>query len=432
MKRINCNFNQKLHQIKAQHGICNLPGKYNLYSGEPNKSGADLVMDIFDRMQIPTTRLKDQRHRGYGKCLEIPAIFRDLSKDVNDPASYYFYNTDASVKDTLKVCKNVIVRLGAPSEFYEPFFSRWADDKEKFANICCNVIRHLNDGWAKGMHAGIKYFEIWNRADDIQCWQKSHEEYYQLYEVCARAIKKLHPRLKVGGPAAADCSKENKFLKGFLEYVAKNNVPCDFVSWNYYGEDPKEALEIAKNVRRLVLDAKFPKKVEIINDEWNCMTVGEDGRLCVPNVRNMHGAAFDAAFMINMHKARMDFCTYYDCQNYVPWGGLVHHGWTYPLKPLYSFLAFSKLYNLSGVSVKTTAVGRNVYVLAAENNEKKMVLASVYQDKKDTVQVNTGVCGCKKVYLLDETHDLEEVFTTDGESFEISVNGYSVILVEID
>ena len=316
-------------------------------------------------------------------------------------------------------------------EYFTPLFSRWGSDKQKFATICCNLIRHLNDGWANGMHAGIKYFEIWNRADDIQCWQSSYEKYYRLYEVCARAIKKMHPRLKVGGPAAADCSDDNKFLKGFLEYVAKNQVPCDFVSWNYYGEDPGEAFEIAKNVRRAVWDAKLSKKVEIINDEWNCMTVGEDGRLCVPNVRNLHGAAFDAAFMINMHKARMDFCTYYDCQNYVPWGGLVHHGWTYPLKPLYSFLAFSKLYNLFGVSAEIKTIGRNVYALAAKNAEKKMILVSVYQSKKDVVSISTGVFGAKKAYLLDENHDLEVILETTNESFDIAINGYSVILVEI-
>ena len=431
MKRIYCDFNKKQHKIKAQHGLCNYPVDYNRYDGEPNRTTSKTVYDIFEEINTPVIRLKDQRHKGYGKCLEVPFIFRDFTKDENDPASYYFYNTDASIKSSVAVCKNVMVRLGAPSEFWEPYYSKIVDNKEKFAAICCNIIRHVNDGWAKGMHAGVKYFEIWNRADDIKCWQKSHEEYYELYETCARAIKKLHPRLKVGGPAAADCSGDNAFLKGFLKYVSENNVPCDFVSWNYYGEDPKEAFEIAKNVRKAVFEAKLPKRVEIINDEWNCMTMGEDGRVKTPNTRNMQGASFDAAFMINMHKARMDFCTYYECQPFVPWGGLVHPGWTYAYKTLYALLAFARVYNLGGTSVKTVTAGKNVYALAADNGEKKMILASIYQKKGDVAMINTGIGGQKTVYLIDESRDLKEVLCTEDEAFEVKTQGYSVILVEI-
>ena len=431
MKRIFCDFDKKQHKIKAQHGLCNYPVSYNRYDGEPNRTTSKIVYDIFEEINTPVIRLKDQRHKGYGKCLEVPFIFRDFKKDENDPANYYFYNTDASIKSSVAVCDKVMIRLGAPREYFAPLHSKVADDREKFAAICCNIIRHINDGWAKGMHAGVKYFEIWNRADDIKCWQKSYEEYYQLYEVCARAIKKLHPRLKVGGPAAADCSGDNKFLKGFLEYVAKNDVPCDFVSWNYYGEDPAEALTIAKNVRSAVFAAKLPKRVEIINDEWNCMTIGEDGRVKTQNTRNMHGAAFDAAFMINMHKARMDFCTYYECQPFVPWGGLVHPGWTYAYKTLYAFLAFARVYNIGGTSVKTNTAGKNVYALAADNGEKKMMLVSIYQGKRDTVQINTGISGSKTVYLLDENNDLTEVLTTWDESFYVKTSGYSVLLVEI-
>ena len=247
----------------------------------------------------------------------------------------------------------------------------------------------------------------------------------------ARKIKALHPRLKVGGPAAADCSGDAKFLQGFLDYVKKNDVPVDFISWNYYGTDPVEAFEQAKKVRRMVLAAKLPKRVEIINDEWNCMTFDENGRFYVPYVRNMHGAAFDAAFMIQMHKAHMDFSTYFDCQMNVPWGGLVNPGWVYAYKPLYAFVAFSRLYKL-GTSVEIHTAGKNLFALGATDGTKKALLVSIYQERRDQVEINTGVKGAKKVYLLDEKHDLEEILTTKDATFTVPTKGYSVIYVEME
>lgn len=431
MKRITVNFDKQTRAIKAQHGLCNYPVSFHHAEGSGDSESAEKAKALFAEMGVPVTRLKDQMHKGYGKCLEVPYVFRDFSKDPTKAENYYFYNTTNSVKSSMKAGREIMIRLGAPREYWEPIYNKKPDDYDKFAEVCVHIIRHVNDGWAKGLHAGVKYWEIWNRADDKQCWSGgTYEDYYRLYEVVARKIKAVHPRLKVGGPAAADCSGDNKFLKGFLDYVKKNNVPCDFVSWNYYGTDPEEAFAQAKAVRRLVLETKLPKRVEIINDEWNCMTFDENGRFSVPYVRNMHGAAFDAAFMMLMHKARMDFSTYYDCQMNVPWGGLVNPGWVYAYKPLYSFVAFSRLYKL-GMAVETKTVGRNVYALAAANEEKKAILVSVYQEKRDVVEINTGVKGAKKVFVLDEKNDLVEALATKDESFTLPVKGYTVLYVEI-
>ena len=90
MKRIFCNFDKKQRKIKAQHGLCNYPVDYNRYDGEPNRTTSKIVYDIFEEINTPVIRLKDQRHKGYGKCLEVPFIFRDFKKDENDPANYYF------------------------------------------------------------------------------------------------------------------------------------------------------------------------------------------------------------------------------------------------------------------------------------------------------------------------------------------------------
>ncbi len=459
MKRIRVDFEKRTRIIKAQHGMCNYPVSCEHAEGSLDTESAEKAKRIFKEIQVPVTRLKDQMTHGYGKAIEVPYIFRDFSKDendpdnyfffntdrsvmssvgpkrelskeVNDPDNYFFFNTDKSVGSSVGPGRKIMIRLGAPREYWEPIYNKMPADFDKFATVCCNIIRHVNDGWAKGLKAGVKYWEIWNRADDPQCWSGgTWEDYYRLYETVARRIKALHPRLKIGGPAAADCSGDAGFLRGFLDYVKKHDVPIDFVSWNYYGTDPAEAFEQAVKVRRMVSETGFSKRVEIINDEWNCMTFDENGRFSVPYVRNMHGAAFDAAFMIQMHRARMDFSTYFDCQKNVPWGGLVHPGWIYAHKPLYAFLAFSRLYRI-GMAADVHTSGRNIYALAASDGERRALMFSVYQAKKDRVEVSTGLTCMKKIYLLDEDHDLEEIMTTSDESFTLPTKGYTVVYVE--
>ena len=431
MKRVICDFEKKCGRIKPQHGIVNYPP--NLYYTDFAIDAADAqrAIEIFDEINVPLIRFKEPNSKGYGKCVEVPFIFRDFSKDENDPENYYFYNTNTFVSDGAKPGRTMIYRLGAPREYWNSRYNKKPADYEKFATVCVNIIRHFNQGWGKGMKAGITHWEIWNRADEKLCWPDgTAEDYYRLYETVARKIKKAFPRLKVGGPAAAFCDGDNAFLKGFLAYVKEHGVPCDFVTWNYWGEDPAEAYRQAKAVREAVRDAELPRRVGIYNDEWNCMTIGTHGFLQVPHVRDVQGGAFAAAFMIGMQKTHMDGATYYEADMDMPVGGLVGQCRKRPLPALYALQGFSRLYRL-GTCAKTSTAGRNVYALAAAGEEKKAILISVYEDKHNAIEIRTGVCGEKRVRLLDREHDFEEVLITSDEAFTVKSKGFCVISVEI-
>src|ERR1700722_5652271 len=47
------------------------------------------------------------------------------------------------------------------------------------------------------------HFEIWNEPNLSTFWTGTQEDYFTLYQHAATAIKKIHPDLKVGGPATA-------------------------------------------------------------------------------------------------------------------------------------------------------------------------------------------------------------------------------------
>jgi xylan 1,4-beta-xylosidase len=78
------------------------------------------------------------------------------------------------------------------------------------------------------------YFEVWNEPN-IDFWAGNPKEatYYELYDRTARAIKRVSPRLRVGGPATAQAAWVDRFIR----HTAEKNVPVDFVSTHVYGND---------------------------------------------------------------------------------------------------------------------------------------------------------------------------------------------------
>ena len=83
------------------------------------------------------------------------------------------------------------------------------------------------------------YFEVWNEPNiDFWAGDPKQQTYFELYDHAARAIKRVSPRLRVGGPATAQAT----WVGGFIRHNVENNVPMDFVSTHVYGNDS------AKNV----------------------------------------------------------------------------------------------------------------------------------------------------------------------------------------
>jgi xylan 1,4-beta-xylosidase len=76
------------------------------------------------------------------------------------------------------------------------------------------------------------YFEVWNEPN-IPFWTGTRDEYFQLYRHAARAVKSVHPGLRVGGPATARAEWIGEFLDDCLSHTA----PVDFISTHIYPSD---------------------------------------------------------------------------------------------------------------------------------------------------------------------------------------------------
>ena len=132
---------------------------------------------------------------------------------------------------------------------------RWDDFIRAFAQ---NLVDHFGiDEVAQW------YFEIWNEPN-IDFWGgiPRQESYFDLYAHTARDLKSISPRLRVGGPATAAAA----WVPEFLNFVAENHMPIDFVSSHGYDDEPV--------VRLLGKDQPLRDK-DIIEEDRTCAAVAK-------------------------------------------------------------------------------------------------------------------------------------------------------------
>lgn len=120
------------------------------------------------------------------------------------------------------------------------------------------------------------FFEIWNEPNLKAFWTGNQEQYFKLYEVSARAIKRVSESFKVGGPATA----QNAWIKEFLDYTVTNEIPVDFISTHHYptdafgkpGDDTQTQLSLShRSVLREQALATFElaRKKPVYYTEWS-------------------------------------------------------------------------------------------------------------------------------------------------------------------
>jgi xylan 1,4-beta-xylosidase len=78
------------------------------------------------------------------------------------------------------------------------------------------------------------YFEVWNEPNlDFWAGQPKQDTYWELYDHTAVAIKKVSPRLRVGGPATAQAA----WVDALIRHCADKHIPLDYVSTHVYAND---------------------------------------------------------------------------------------------------------------------------------------------------------------------------------------------------
>jgi xylan 1,4-beta-xylosidase len=107
-------------------------------------------------------------------------------------------------------------------------------DWERWGDLCAALADHLVQRYGTDEVEGHWAFEVWNEPNLEVFWSGTQQEYFRLYDVSARAIKSVHPGLRVGGPASAAAG----WTRELLAHLDASGAPLDFLSSHVYGNVP--------------------------------------------------------------------------------------------------------------------------------------------------------------------------------------------------
>jgi xylan 1,4-beta-xylosidase len=118
---------------------------------------------------------------------------------------------------------------------------------ERWSELVATLARHLTERYGAD-EVRAWYFEVWNEPNLDLFWAGTQREYFRLYETAARAIKRVDPAYRVGGPSTA----EGGWVKETLDFCRRRDVPIDFIGTHVYGA--KEGFVDEKGKGRTTLD----------------------------------------------------------------------------------------------------------------------------------------------------------------------------------
>lgn len=134
----------------------------------------------------------------------------------------------------------------APDKTYNKIFTGWAyppKDPKKWGELVYQWVKHCVERYGREEVASW-WWEVWNEPD-IGYWQGTPEQYFELYDHAADAVKRALPAIRIGGPTTTGPKSEKaaKFLREFLQHVVsgknyatgKVGSPLDYISFHAKG-----------------------------------------------------------------------------------------------------------------------------------------------------------------------------------------------------
>ncbi|WP_205856953.1 GH39 family glycosyl hydrolase [Phytoactinopolyspora endophytica] len=132
-------------------------------------------------------------------------------------------------------------------------------DWQRWGELCRDLTVHLRERYGADEVAGWE-FEVWNEANLEVFWNGTQADYHRLYEVAARAVKSVDPRIRVGGPGSAAAG----WVGTLLNHCREHDVPIDFISTHTYGNAPLDFRPLARSFAQ----ESGQEEPEILWTEW--------------------------------------------------------------------------------------------------------------------------------------------------------------------
>ncbi|MBR3996059.1 MAG: hypothetical protein IKI97_12365 [Clostridia bacterium] len=260
---------------------------------------------------------------------------------------------------------------------------------------------------------GTEYFELLSCPDsaNIPC-----RKFFEIYAHCAIALKQEFPDIKVGAGSFQDCVSD--YVHEFMNYLALDKrIPLDFFSW-------KKSVTKSEQLQNYIYAARTLLDKYEFSETDNIITAWQYNSKSSPDAKEAETreAAFVAATLISLQKTPVDIALY----------GKENFGKNN--KVALAFDAFCAISSL-GIEVTSDSAADHVYVVGAKNDDKGVFMLANFNPYEklhhELVFDLKGVFGKKcEIYLLDEEHDLELVYSGEiPESYNMGAE--SVVLVKL-
>ncbi len=200
-------------------------------------------------------------------------------------------------------------------------------DYQLWEEVCADFTRHIIGKYGKE-EVESWYFRCWNEPNHSIFWHgEDMEEYFKLYDHFADAVKSVHPKLKIGGPAvtSTDTYKDPFFYRSFLKHVAegKNNAtgeigsPIDYIAVHTYGgssghggpgyEHPsiKYMFELQQKLADIRDEFEPLTGMPILVEEWGITSAGTKG-MGVEPMTETRNSQYGAAFLVSLVAQHLD------------------------------------------------------------------------------------------------------------------------------
>lgn len=386
----------------------------------------------FADLRLPLTLLHDAPLDNPGcRLVDIQHIFGNFKADSSNPDNYYFTQTDDYIRNILDCGTQIVYRLGTSIEHsIKNYYTFPPEDFEKWIDISLHIIRHYNQGWADGYNWNIKYWQIWNEADGHpNMWAGDEEEYFKLYEMSAKAIKKEFPDLKVGGPSSCKLAGwTERFTERFLEYCREHNAPLDFFGWHCYSNTPERLMREPAEARKL-LDIYGFTETELFLTEWRYIPDMADTK-CDEFDRRMAGiesGAVNTAVLTSWQDSPLDMGFFYTTT--ILYNSIFNRRSEIQPGLYYPFLYFAQMLDFRQRVSGECAEG--YYCLAGhDNNGSGAALISVLNQNNSTINLElAGVADSTiKIYTADGTENTAVI--TNGKLTLTQTEPYTVYLLK--
>ena len=443
---IKVDFNSPAGKIRRLHGM-------NLAAPLTNARNSANVTQDLKKLDIPVTRFHDASLENRGmQLVDVSRVFPLFHADPQNPDNYYFAQTDDYIANCLATGSKVSYRFGETIEHSKKqYFVHPPRDYDKWADICINIIRHYNEGWANGFQYNIDYWHIWEEPDNVpSLWTGSWDDFIRLYVTTARKVKQRFPNLKVGGPAMMDAvgwqsEKALARVDTFLKECRRQDAPLDFFSWNCYTDDPDRILKEPGTLRK-VLDGHGFSKTELHLTEWHYIPktawadlsgAPEAQERFPKTINGINGSAFLCAILSGLQDTPVDMANYYTGST-LRWGFYDFFGARN--KCYFGTKAFNMLTKYENrVRVRTPANAQGIWVLAGRKESgQAAILVSCFKSPQRQIKLDLENYDVRpekcKVYILDAEHDLEPLPSLSISGSEITLpkpEGSAVLLVEL-